>query len=263
MSQETQETKKRLIITNSACYDVEVFKKEETVPEYGKAYILREDYGDDDIFYIYQGVYKENSVEPGIYKTKDGFYEFVSPTDEQRKDFIVKTHLASMEPGDMIAILKDKKNIKHVYSENSRLYTPPINKNDNILKRALKHAFAEKEVSIESCKSGFSDRNAFFNFSSVMKSDTGNITFLLMDRGCEALNLGYAVILYEKDPDNPVGKSLEDPEIRNTLRKLADSKEPFVITSEEFQDVYEAPDAGPMLSLDGKILVTSEDSFDV
>lgn len=262
MQQENQETK-MLIITNSACYDVEVFKKEETVPEYGKAYILKEDYGDDDIFYLYQGRLKDNSYEPGIYQTQDGFYELIDPPEDKRKDFNIKAHLANMNPGDMIAILKDKKNIKHVYSESSRLYTPPINKNDNILKRALKHAFDVKEISIEDCKSGFSDRNSFFNFSSVMKSDTGNISFLLMNRACEAMKLGYAIILYERDPENPVGKSLNDPELKDKLTQLADSKEPFVMTSEHVGDVFEFCDASPMVDLDGKIIVTSEDSFDV
>lgn len=251
-----QQKEKNLIVSNIGVHDVEVFDREGTVPKYGTAYILKEDYGDDDVFYFYRGVMKDSSTEPGIYSTGDGFFELIEPKEEERAEYNIKSHLANMKPGDMIAILKDKKNIKHVHYENSKLFVPAVSAKDNILKRALKEAFNAKEVTIEDCKSGFSDRNAFFNFSSVMRSEEGSISFLLMDRGCNALNLGYAIILYERDPENPIGKSLNNPEVIEELRAIVGKiKNPIVMTSDS--------DDSSVIDLDGKIVVSSEDSFDV
>lgn len=249
------ETSKNIIVTNTGVYDMELYDKDRTVPEYGKAYIFREDYGDDDVFFLYRGKIKKSSIEPGIYVDGDGFHEFVHPDPDERADYLIKTHVSNMEPGNMLVVLKDKKNIQHVYNESTKLTIPEITTKDNILKRALKQAFHAKHVSIEEVKDGFSDRNAFFNFSSVMRSEDGNISFLLMDRGCQALKLGYSIILYELDPENPVGKSLTAPEIQREINHLPIDMQNPIVT--------ETTDGASTIDGAGKIIVSSEDSFNI
>lgn len=252
---EESKMKQQVIVTNTGVYDVQLYDKDHTVPEYGVAYILREDYGDDDLFYLYRGKIKRSSIEPGIYVDGDGFHEFVKPIGEEKKDYLIKTHLASMEPGDMMVVLRNKKNIEHVYNESSKLYIPEITKKDNILKRAIKSAFKEKNVSIDEVKDGFSDRNSFFNFSSVLRSEDGNMSFLLMDRGAQAMRLGYAIIFFELDPDNPVGKPLNNPEVMKEINKIPfDNQNPIVKKDKNGK---------PSIDVKDMIVVSSEDSFDV
>ena len=246
---------KEIIVTNTGVYDLEVYDKDHTVPEYGKAYVASKDYNDDDIFYLYRGKIKRSSIEPGIYVDSDGFHEFIEPDPDDRVNYIIKTHLANMEPGNMLVVLKDKKNIQHVYNESTKLTIPEINSKDNILKRALKQAFHSKHVSIEEVKDGFSDRNAFFNFSSVMRSEDGNISFLLMDRGCQALKLGYSIILYELDEENPVGKSLTAPDVQKEINRIPiDMKNPIISENDSGASTIDGA---------GKIIVSSEDSFNI
>lgn len=237
-----------MIITNSGVYELEYYDPAKTVPERGKAYVKRKDYTDDDFFYPFRGDLKSNSDEPGIYIGANQIPEFIEPIGKETEDYIISTHIAKTEPGDMLVILKNKNNIQHVYNESSKLYMPEVNENDNILKRALKEAFNAKEVCIEDCKQGFPDRNAFFNFSSVMRSDTGTVSFLLFDRGCTALNLGYTIILHELDNDQVVGKPLNNPDILKTLEDKNNSfKNPLIKDNS--------------IDLSGTIAVSSEDTF--
>ena len=239
----------KMIITNTGVYPIEVYDPEETVPETGKAYV-RKDATDEDIFYLYRGKLRMDSTEPGIYIGKNELHEFIEPTENERENYVIKSHLAVTEPGDMLVVLKDKKNIQHVYSESSKLYIPDIEDTDNILKRALTAAFKAKEVSIEACKEGFTDRNAFFNFSSVMRNKNGVVSFLLFDRGCSALNLGYTIILHELDNGRTIGKSLDDNELSEKLIENNASKHNPLIENNS-------------IDLEGSIAVSSEDTFGI
>lgn len=239
---------KPIIVTNSGVYDLVDYDWDNTVPEYGKAYKME---GYPGAFFLYRGKKRADSILPGIYIGENELPEIIPPvTDAEKEEYSIDSHLSNMNPGDMLVVLRNKKNIQHVYSENSKLYIPEIKSNDNILKRALKEAFQCKDVTIEACKDGFSDRNAFFNFSSQMRSEDGNISFLLMDRGCTALKLGYAIVLYELDPENPVGKPLTSPEVVEKIHQISSkTTNPLV---------YDG-----MIDVTNKIAVCSEDSFDL
>lgn len=239
---------KPIIVTNSGVYDLVDYDFDKTVLEYGKAYKLK---AYPDLFFLYRGRRRSDSILPGIYVGENELPDIIPPmNDVEMKEYKIETHMSNMNPGDMLVVLRNKKNIQHVFSENSKLYIPEIKSNDNILKRALKEAFQCKDVTIEACKDGFSDRNAFFNFSSQMRSEDGNISFLLMDRGCTALKLGYSIILYELDPENPVGKPLTSPEVSDKIKQLS-SKTVNPLVHDGVIDVSD------------KIAVCSEDSFDL
>lgn len=237
-----------MIVTNTGVYEMEVYDPKETIPEYGKAYVLRENIEETDIFYLFRGKLHDNSVEPGVYLDENELVKFIEPTEKERDDYIVYTHLSKMAPGDMMVVLKNKKNIQHVYNESSKLFMPGIEETDDILKRALKEAFNAKEVCIEDCKQGFPDKNAFFNFSSVMRKSDGKVSFLLFDRGCQALNLGYTIILHELDNDNCIGKSLDNSDVKKELVELNSKYNNPLVDKNS-------------INLDGTIVVSSEDTF--
>lgn len=241
--------KDSLIVTNTGVYELEVYDKDKTILSYGKAYIFKENIEETDIFYLFRGKLHDNSTEPGIYLDENELVRFIEPSEKNRPDYVVYTHLSKVAPGDMLVVLKDKKNIQHVYNESSKLFMPGVEDTDDILKRALKEAFNAKEVCIEDCKQGFPDKNAFFNFSSVMRKQDGKVSFLLFDRGCTALNLGYTIILHELDNGNTIGKPLTNSDISKELEKINSSHNNPLI-----EDNY--------ISLDGTIAVSSEDTFD-
>ena len=82
------------------------------------------------------------------------------------------------------------------------------------------------------------------------RSEDGNISFLLMDRGCTALKLGYAIVLYELDPENRVGEPLTSPGGGEKVERIASkTTNPLV---------YDG-----MIDVTNKIAVCSEDSFDL
>lgn len=246
-TEEVQDQKK-IIVTNNGVYDLVEYDWDHTVPEYGKAYHINTY---PDYFFLYRGRQRNDSILPGIYIGENELPVILPPSnDAEAEEYKIETHLSNMNPGDMLVVLRNKKNIQHVYTENSKLYIPEVKPNDNILKRALKEAFQCKDVTIEACKDGFSDRNAFFNFSSQMRSEDGNISFLLMDRGCTALKLGYAIVLYELDPENPVGKPLTSPEVSEKIKQIS-SKTTNPLVHDGVIDVSD------------KIAVCSEDSFDL
>ena len=82
-----------------------------------------------------------------------------------------------------------------------------------------------------------------------MRKQDGKVSFLLFDRGCTALNLGYTIILHELDNGNTIGKPLTNSDISKELEKINSSHNNPLI-----EDNY--------ISLDGTIAVSSEDTFD-
>lgn len=53
-------------------------------------------------------------------------------------------------------------------------------------------------------------KNALFNFKQVIRGEN-KLSILIFDRGMEALNLKYKIIIEEKDDINVVGTKLTEP----------------------------------------------------
>ena len=174
-------------------------------------------YVDNGYYYLYRGDIKNTSrserLRPGIYKNypgKDPEYMVIPvSTDEEKEEYNVLTHAVSLNPNDVIDLTNEKGEILVAISESTKIFQPTISPNDDILKRLLKMLLLVKCVDLDQNKDQFSDKNALFNFKQVLKGD-GKVSFLIFNRGCDALKIGFKIIAYELDPQHPIGKALEE-----------------------------------------------------
>lgn len=170
-------------------------------------------------FYRYMGPQiREIATEPGIYwdkKTQNYYLVECDPNNPEH----VRTykadpdHIAKLNP---ILMAEDlEKNEEAIYAKqkavSNKTFIPEIQENDKLLKRILKMAIREKGIDIDQCQNQFPDKNARFNFKSVMRSNTSQLSWLLFERGCEAFNLRYAIIITDADPNAVVGDPLKKP----------------------------------------------------
>ena len=218
-----------------------------------------------DYFYLYRGKLRKDSILPGVYEDEKGMPVIFEPTTaKEKEEFLVSRHLADVSPQNIINVLKVNKNLICSFPETSKLFIPDITKNDDILKRLLKMAFKAKNIDIDSCKSHFIDKNALFNFKQVIKGDS-RLSILLFERGCDALNLKYTIILEEIDPDNAIGTSLNDPEaITNIIKNSNSNLDPTVdAMPTELPAMFKDNFRKDKLDLNGKIVVSSSDTYDL
>ena len=220
----------------------------------------------NDLFYPYRGKVKKSKHAaaplPGIYRDDMNFPVIVEPTESEKPDYDLKSHLENLHPENIIRVLSDNKNIYYSYPESSKLFVPDINESDDILKRAIKLALKAKNIDLDSCKNRFTDKNALFNFKQVVKSPSSRLSILLFERGCEALGIKYSIILEEANPDELIGTSLNDPEAKkNIIRNLNG------IAPSDAVDINNMPDKvrdnfrDDSINLTGKIIVASDDSY--
>lgn len=196
-----------IIVGEYGAYNMVDYSPDITKFEWDNAYVK------GDYYYLYRGYAKKKSVLPGIYDKVDGGHMIIEPqTDEEKETYLVRTHIPNISLEDMADVLTKRPEETIVCNDMTNLFMPEITRTDDPLKRSLKEAFLLKDVNIDSCRERFNDRNALFNFKSVIKGE-GRLSALLFERGCEALNLDYHIILTEKDKNFSIGKSLNDPEI--------------------------------------------------
>lgn len=198
-----------LLITNDEILNIKIYNENNDIFEKGIAYL------DGDYFYIYRGEITEKELqkegverEPGIYRCNNKNYLFKPMTDEERKYYSYEDKISSIDPNKIIEMINTKEKILVPVPESSKLFIPVINKEDDILKRLIKKALIEKNIDIDQYRHRFLDKNALFNFKQVIKG-TNTLSILLFDRGCDALNLKYTLIIEEADPDNVIGEKLE------------------------------------------------------
>lgn len=232
-----------VLVTDDAVYvPVKYEAGMEIDDDYSKAYIV------DDMYFPYRGILHKSSIIPGAYIDKNGKSTLLYPvTEEEMRRYSVTDKIKSIDMKSMCQTLKKADAITYSYPSSGKHFIPEISNEDDILKRALKLALKAKCVDIDNCKDNFADRNALFNFKSVMKGD-GRLSILLFDRGCEALGLEYYVVLAEKNPNNPIGTSLDSPEAAENIG--ADLP--------RFSQNYKKE----TLDLDGKIVVSTKDTYE-
>jgi len=164
--------------------------------EHGYAYIDPVSF----LFYVYKGNLVDGVTEklPGyIYKDEAGKYIRIEPkTPEEREMCDLKGKLADMNTSEIIHVLRSQDECIVNFQDASKAFIPPITNNDDILKRGIKTILADKNIDIDRCKDRFPDKNALFNFKSVIKGDA-KVSMLLFERACNAFNLKYTIILDE------------------------------------------------------------------
>lgn len=200
--------KDSLLVTENEVYTIEPYNEFATEFFKGVAYL------NGEYFYVYRGLLSTpltNHIEPGIYIDPDTKKPIlVEPTlDEEKEYYTYQDKISSYDPSKLINAINNKEQIIIPVSESSKMFLPEVNRDDDILKRLIKMAIIDKNIDLDSYKHRFLDRNALFNFKQCLKNDNSKLSILLFDRGIEAMNLKYTIILEEKDPDIVVGDKLK------------------------------------------------------
>ena len=216
MSVQTNKDKDSIIISDDGFVYIGVkYDKKITNYDFSYAYII------GDTFYPYRGEYnKKKSTLPGIYNTGDKPI-IIKPNKNEEEAYKVETHYAKIDTDAIYDGITAKEDDFQIYADGKNTYIPDITINDDPFKRALKEAIIAKGIDIDSIKDRFSDRNAVFNFKSVMKGEN-KVSTLIFERGCEAFGLGYCIVLYDKDNNNIIGHPIDTKETEqkiNTIRK--------------------------------------------
>jgi hypothetical protein len=197
-------------------YTPVVYNKQKLEFDYKYAYIL------DDIFLPYRGEYKpKKSCLPGVYSHGTNEHVVIMPNEKDEAEYKADTHYGKVDIDALYDGITAKEDTFQIYADGKNAYIPDISINDDPFKRALKEAIITKGIDIDSIKDRFSDRNAVFNFKSVMKGDN-KVSTLIFERGCEAFGLGYCIILFDKDKNNIIGHPIDNPDTEqkiNTIRK--------------------------------------------
>ena len=172
-------------------------------------------YLDGDYYYLYRGklpvAVSGDHLEPGIYfdKQSDKYVLAVPSTEEGKKQYTYNDKICSTTASDIIDKINKKEVQVFVMPDSSKSFCPEISENDDILKRLMKKAIIDKGIDIDRFKYRFVDTNALFNFKQVLKGDN-RLSMLLFDRGVEAFNLKYTIVLEENTGD-PIGIPLDKP----------------------------------------------------
>ena len=170
-------------------------------------------YLDGDYYYLFKGKVPENGniEEPGIYidrQTNEPLLA-VPTTDEEKKKYSYNDKICSTSANEIIDKINRKEVEVFIMPESSKAYCPEITEDDDILKRLMKKIIIDKGIDIDRFKTRFVDKNALFNFKQVLKG-TNRLSMLLFDRGIEAFNLKYTIIVTE-GPGSPIAAPLAEP----------------------------------------------------
>lgn len=170
-------------------------------------------YLDGDYYYIFKGKVPENGKieEPGIYidrQTNEPLLA-VPSTDEEKKKYSYNDKICSTSANEIIDKINRKEVEVFIMPESSKAFCPEITEDDDILKRLMKKIIIDKGIDIDRFKTRFVDKNALFNFKQVLKGNN-RLSMLLFDRGIEAFNLKYTIIVSE-GPGSPISIPLAEP----------------------------------------------------
>jgi hypothetical protein len=202
-------TKDSLLITNDAILNIALFTEDIKEFNKGTAYI------NNGFYYILRGKRERNKPndlypDPGIYIDQNGPYIIEPYTEDDKHKFSLAGKINTINHNEIIDMINKSEQIFVNTNENVKKFLLTIDNTDDILKRIIKKALLDKDVDIDSIKSRFTDSNSWFNFKqSIKKKDgTGRFSILLFDRGMEALNLKYTIIVEEKDNSSIISKKL-------------------------------------------------------
>jgi len=201
-------SKDSLLVTDDEIFQIDLYDEDTKSFNKGVAYLK------GDYYYVYRGEKPKNSqfLKPGIYKDPESgeYYRIEPTTDEEKERYNVKGKVATLNPEEIINVVNSKNDIIVAVPESSKIFMPSLSNNDDILKRLAKKALILKGVDLDKFKDRFSDKNALFNFKQVIKGDN-RLSILIFDRGMDALNLKYTIMVEEKDPNNIIGTPLKEP----------------------------------------------------
>lgn len=196
-------------------------------------------YINGDYYYFYRGKLSEqrklDPLKPGIYYDDDQCkYVFCTPeTDEEKEEYRYGDKITSLDADAIRDAVMSKKVVILNTPDIIHSTIPPESMEDDILKRIVKRAFQEKHLNVDDCRTRFISKNTLFNFKSVLRGDS-RLSMLLFDRGMEALNLKYTIIVDEAGGDI-IGRPLD----KSIVISSGDVYQSFVDASSNDEDEFE------------------------
>ena len=187
-------TDKMYISINDTLYTV-LPLTEDVRPVKGVAYIYK------DHVYIYEGkLSKTTYMEPGsMYRDDTNTLKFVAPIDDQHDvDKIVvvnKDALAKVSDDDLKTF-----DPRLAELNESNVFAPTINPEDDILKRAIKMTLQEMKIDLRAYKDRFRNEYDITNMKSAINKPS-NMTIKYLVKWCEILDLDLSVNVKFKDAD--------------------------------------------------------------
>jgi hypothetical protein len=209
-----------VIITNDAVYQISLLPEnleDEDYDEEGGVAYLGEEY-----FYIFRGLGNPANMEnkkPGIYKNniegeeanKFPKYFRVDPeTEEEKHDYRIDNHIFSLNVQSVIDTANNKEDLLIAIPESTKIFQPQITENDDILKLIAKKVLLAKNVDLDRYKDRFTNKNELFNFKQVLRG-SNKLSMKIFNRGMEAMNLEYLIVVREKSDTDVVGDPLTNP----------------------------------------------------
>lgn len=192
-----QENPKMLISIHDVLYTVCHMKDGEPL-EKGVAYIYK------DSVYIYAGkIGKVSVLEPGhCYKTDEGDIKYIAPEEKDVEQFstesivtIDKTLVDTINDGDIKEIDPEV-----LMLNESSIFAPKINPEDDIFKRVIKEVLAHKKINIRLHRDKFKNEYDATNMkAAINKSSNMSIKYLV--KWCEILDIDLSVHAKFKDAE--------------------------------------------------------------
>lgn len=199
-------TKEKMYISiNDTLYTVLPYIEGERL-EKGVAYIYK------DKVYIYDGkMNKHKYIEAGhAYKDDDGKVHFVKPESvEHDVDNVVMVNKQAMNEMDDADLKTFDPRLAELNESN--IFAPTINPEDDILKRAIKTVLGEMKIDLRLYKDRFRNEYDITNMKSAINKPS-NMTIKYLVKWCEILNLDLSVNVKFKDANG------EDAEISVNLK---------------------------------------------
>lgn len=208
-----------VVVTDDGIYQIDL------LPDLNEVDKLEDNvaYLNGEYYYLFRGIGNPemtSNKKPGIYKNKHAYPRFfiVEPeTDEEKEQYNSEKNISSLHPVSIIDSANTKEDLLVAIPESTKIFQPQITENDDILKLIAKKALLAKNVDLDKYKDRFANKNELFNFKQVIRGDN-KLSMRIFNRGIEALNLQYKIILTERTDNDVVGDAL---------------KEPIVVSSEE------------------------------
>lgn len=202
--------KNSLLVTDNEIFNVKLLNPKCKEFERGVAYLS------GDYYYPFRGILSKcdsfNAKPwPGIYLEEDTEKTIIvhPKSEEEKAQYTYAGRISNIDPEPIINQINKSDNILIAMPESSKIFMPTPSKDDDILKRSIKRALLEKGIDIDQYRERFLDKNALFNFKQVIKGNS-TLSMLLFNRGCEALDLKYTIIIEEDGSNNIIGNPLKE-----------------------------------------------------
>lgn len=200
-----KETAENYISIEDKFYPVKMYSGSKNLKS-GTAYVCEKDWG--DYVKIFRGKFIDGeSYLPGLYSKDSGLVEIKCPSEKEHEKYHI-SHIIDLKMNSVIKkITSDPKDTVDMIDQiqmsnaNSTVYAPSIKPNDDLLKRAIKTALANKQVNMKNYKDFFENNYDLNNMKAVLTKDGTAMSTKNFYRWIEILGLDFELVLKDNGTD--------------------------------------------------------------